>query len=270
MKKIIALGIGLLVSFPVYSQAFLSTRSAALAGADLSSFESVLSATANPAALTGLTAPALEVAYAPAPFELNELRTLSAGAAMQTPYGTASLSFQKYGFDLYSESQLQLAFAAQILDSLSAGLSVTGYSLAIKGYGEDFTLLFSMGFCFPLERHLRFAFSFCNFTDASLGPGKNKLPTSFHGGITYTFPELLKCSIALEKETGFETTIATGVTFSLTEYFELLCGYKVEPGIISAGIAVPYDRVTFCYAVQRHPELGFTHTGGISLRFSTK
>jgi hypothetical protein len=270
VKKIIALGIGLLLSFPVHSQAFLSTRSAALAGADLTSSESVLSATANPAILTGLAAPALEVAYAPAPFELNELRTLSAALEMPVPCGAMSLSFQKYGFDLYSETQLQLGFAAQVLDSLSAGVSVTGYSLSIKGYGEDFTLLFNMGFCFPIERHLRFAFSFCNFTDASLGPGKNKLPTSLRGGITYAVPELLKCSFGLEKETGFETTISTGIALSLTEYFELLCGYKVDPGIVSAGISIPYDRVTFVYSVQHHPELGYTHTGGISLRFSPK
>jgi hypothetical protein len=268
VEKIIALGMGLLISFPVYSQVFLSTRHFALAGAELSSHESVLSATLNPASLSLLTAPMLEAAYSPAPFGLSELRTMSAGVGISHPLGNIGIFIQHYGFELYNENQIQICIARQIFDSLSVGASFTGYSLAIKNYGNDFTLICNAGFSLPLDRNLKLGFSMLNITGATVGPDKNKLHAEFHCGITYSVPAMADISIAIEKTTGYQTVVNTGMAFRLTEYFEILCGYKTDPAIVSAGISVPYDRVTFSYALQKHPELGFTQMGGISLRFS--
>ncbi len=269
MKKLITFGFAFFIVFTATPQSFLGTRSAGLLGAELSSPRSILTATNNPASIALLHHLQLEAAISPSPFGLNELKTLTGGIVYPSSVGGIGFVVQNYGFELYSEFQAQAIYGRRIMDSLYIGVSFDYYNLQIRNYGNAATLIANFGMLLPLDRHLTLNFSAHNIAASKIGASGERLPSDFLCGATYTYEQNFTISLALEKETGNHTSISTGISSTLTENVELLAGYRTDPALIGCGLCITYDLVGITYALNKHPELGYTHIFGLSVDFNS-
>jgi hypothetical protein len=68
----------------------------------------------NPAGLAALTAFQCSAFIVPEQFGLQELRTTAFAAAKRIDFATIGMKTEKFGFDLYSETEFGLALASMI------------------------------------------------------------------------------------------------------------------------------------------------------------
>ena len=69
-------------------------------------------------------------------FLLSDLKYISGSVAIPTNSGTFGLSFNYFGFDLYSEKKAGLAFGKKFGEKFSAGIQVDYIGLSIPEYGQ--------------------------------------------------------------------------------------------------------------------------------------
>ncbi len=265
MKNFIPAIIILLIS-AAFPQPFAGVRQIALSNSEISSSESVLSATLNPASINLMQGINAEVCVNPSPFGLAELKTLNTAFNIPTSIGSIGFALQHYGFDLYNEMQIQAIFGRTLFDSISAGISLNLYNINIRNYGTAWNILANIGFIFPIEKNITLNFSAHNVGGNRLGKTNDKLPTSFFVGASYNFETFNRVNFAFEKESGFAISFNSGVVISLTEYFDLLASYKSEPALIAAGFDLKYNYYKIQFAMNKHPILGATYIFGVSAR----
>ncbi len=268
MKKFIP-ALFILLFYVAFPQPYAGVRQIALSNSEISTPESVLCATLNPASINLLQGINAEVCVNPAPFGLTELRTISTAANIPSSFGSFGIAMQHYGFELYNELQIQAIFGRTILDSISAGISFNLYTLNIRNYGSAWSLLANIGFIFPIEKNITLAFSAHNIAGNRLGKIKEKLPSSFFVGASYNFDNSGRINFAFEKETNFAASFNSGVVIGLTEYFDLMASYKTEPALIAAGLNIKYNNYKTQFAMNKHQILGVTYVFGLSAILSS-
>src|SRR5512140_770104 len=111
-------------------------RAAVLSGALRLSRCTPLAAAANPALSPMGNNAALELSCFPGLFNLPELRQVDLGLAFPVLKGGAACLARTFGNALYRELSLSAAAALPVTDRFCAGIGLTWYHLAIRGYGS--------------------------------------------------------------------------------------------------------------------------------------
>ena len=138
----------LLFTSQSFTQENPGARQIALSHSDVALSNDAFALFNNPAGLSQLTAYQSGLFYSPSPFGLSELSNGFAAFAYPTTFGTFSTGFMIYGFELYKETELALAFGRNIYTNFSAGISVYYRNISIKNYGNKGFLLLNIRLCF--------------------------------------------------------------------------------------------------------------------------
>ncbi len=220
----------------------------------------------NPAGLAGISGFQCSAFIVPEQFGLQELKTSALAAAAPVSFGAMGITAEKFGFDLYSETEFGLAFAKKIDRNISAGLCFEYYRLDIARYGTANSFFFHGGLMARVLEHVDAGFSIHNMTSAVIGRTHEKMPQVLNLGTCWHPFHDLQISVEMEKDVRFPASVKMGIEQIVFSVIALQAGVANNPDKYSFGITAGYSFFEFGYAGYSHPDLGWTHQIELSLK----
>jgi hypothetical protein len=221
----------------------------------------------NPAGLWVINNLQLQAFYS-VPFNMTDLATTAFNFTCPTKLGNGTVNFESYGFDLYRETTIGLAYSQSFRHKLVYGLAFNYDFLAIKNGGSAGTLGVDMGILFKPHNNIILGFSSRNVNRPAIA--HDKLPQVFSFGISYHILGDLTLNTDLYKDVKFRTDIRVGAEYQLLGKLFLRIGTASDPSRFSAGIGFDFGAGEVDYAMYTHPELGVTHSASVSLYLHRK
>lgn len=217
----------------------------------------------NPAGISKITNISAGVFYSPSPFGLKELASGSAVIANKFSFGGIGFSASTYGFELFRENKISLAYAKSFFTDVSLGVKLTYNSISIQNYGSDYSIGIDLGVLSRISENFQIGFAAININRPTYGLNKEKLSQTFMGGISYQPIQNVILAAELEKEVRCPFNFKFGLEFTPIKYLALRFGYNTEPNNYSAGIGIFYNYFKFNYSFISNNYLGFTHSFGL-------
>lgn len=264
-SSLIALLFFLFYSFPSSGQYNAGATQIALANSNIALENNAFSIFSNPAGLAQLTEREFGVYYSPSPFGIKELSNGYISYAEPASFGNLSIGAYTYGFELYRENQLNLAYSSKISDNIYFGLTTFYHSVKIERYGNSGVFNIKLGGIFILNEDVLLGFSLHN--PLRFNKSKIDLPLIYNVGFSYVPIKNSSLNFAISKEMNFPISIKFGIEYNLIEYMHLRVGVQNEPDIYSGGFGIFYSFMNLNYAITAHPELDLSHQVDLIIRF---
>jgi hypothetical protein len=213
----------------------------------------------NPAGLTCITAFQCSAFIVPEQFGLQELKTTALAASIPFPFATVGMKAEKFGFDLYTETEFGITLAAMIDKNISVGFGIDYHRLDIVRYGNAGSYSLEGGLMAHVLEHVDVGFCIHNIGNAVLGTTDEKMPQVCALGACWSYVQDLQVSLEIEKDIRFPASIKMGIEQIVFKAFALRAGMATHPDKYSIGIAARYSFFEFGYAGYSHTDLGWTH-----------
>lgn len=253
-------------AFAGFERRGTGARAAGLANASVALADDALALRMNAGALTRLERTQLALYYEPQPFGIDELSSGGVSAAFPTPIVVIGVGGTQYGFDLYKEISGSLGCAGKI-SGIGVGFMLNYYSVAIKRYGSAGSLAADLGVVIPLWEKVSMGVSMMNFTGATIGASRERIPQSLTFGLGYTPVPSLRLAIDVQKELSFEASARFGVEYQPLKAIIVRGGVANNPSTAAGGIGLRVHFVNFDFALSHHPELGWSNTISLLLEW---
>lgn len=196
---------------------------------------------------------------------LSEASVISFAAAMPSKFGTLGLTFHQYGFKLYNESKVGLAFAKTFGPNFRAGLMADYLQTAIgENYGKNSSFCLEAGIQAQLVKNLWIGTHFYNLNRAKASNYFNeKIPSIMRIGLMYTVSDKVFASAEIEKDLVNKPIFKGGAEYKISSNFMFRAGFSiVGKPIYAFGIGFYTKGIRIDIAGSFHPNLGFTpHLG---------
>jgi hypothetical protein len=244
-------------------------RSAGVAGASVT-YSDVWSAFHNQAGLAYLTKFSAG-AFNENSFLLSELNTRGIAVALPVKdIGVFGLSMSYFGYSLYNEKKIGLAYAKSFGDKISAALQFDYFGTSIsEGYGSNSAFTVEAGFRAEILPGFFLGVHVFNPTRSKLAEyDDERVPTVLKGGLSYLFSDKLTVSLESEKNMEAENVFKAGVEYQLIKILYVRGGVATNPTKTAFGFGLNLDSFKFDIAASYHQQLGYTPN--VSLTYSPK
>ncbi|HKR06689.1 MAG TPA: hypothetical protein VJY62_18790 [Bacteroidia bacterium] len=244
-------------------------RSAGVAGAAVT-YSDIWSAFHNQAGLANLKKFSAG-AFNETPFLLSELSTRGVAVALPvSDLGVFAVSMNYYGFNLYNEKKIGLAYAKSFGEKISAAIQIDYLGTSIsEGYGSNSAFTVEAGFRAQVLPKLFLGAHVFNPTRAKLADyDKEKIPTVLKGGLSYLFSDKVTVSIESEKNMDADNIFKAGVEYHIVKVLFVRGGISTNPTKTAFGFGIDLDSFKFDIAASYHQQLGYTPN--VSLTYSPK
>jgi hypothetical protein len=242
------------------------TKAIGMANAFVAVSDNLWAINYNPAGLVQLTNIQFAAFVVPEQFGLSELRTTAIAAVIPLSLATLGFKAEKFGSNLYMETEYGMACAAYLDQNISFGLNVNIDRIDIYNYGSEQNILIDIGILTQLSEIIKIGFSFNNVTRASIGKQGDRFPQLCTLGACWMPINDLQLSFEIEKDVRFPASIKAGVEKTIFHVFAIRAGVADNPDKYSAGVGVKYSNFEFGYAGYSHYDLGWTHQIELSFR----
>lgn len=256
-----------LFSIKVPAQYLPGAKQIAMSNSDIAQSNDVFALFSNPAGLSQMNWREIGIYYSPAPFGIKEIANGYAAYHEPTNFGSFSIGFMSYGFELYRENKFIAGYSNSFSNKFFYGISISYHTLSIRNYGNDNAINFLLGGLVYLQDDLRIGFSVDNPTRATFGDEDNQVPMLFNSGLSYDVFDELTFNLAVQKEVDLPASVRFGIDYLLIEYLNVRFGIDNEPSRYSAGVGINYNIFSLDYAFFTHQDLGLTHQFGIIVHF---
>jgi hypothetical protein len=262
-----------LAVFPVVAQSGFEkngwgTRAIGLANAYVAIANDPWAVCYNPAGLGRISSIRLAAFFSPAQFGMSELRTVCAGASFPTTLGTVGTVIDHFGFDLYSETNVGLAFGMSVNEWITLGATTHIHRLAIQGYGTSARLVFDVGGIASVSEDVRLGWCWKNITQSTIGVRSEQLPQILSMGVCYEITEHSRLAAELEKDIRYPIIKKIGYEQQLFDNLYVRLGISDNPDKFSCGFGIRLSGCEFSYAGYSHQQLGWTHQVELSVLLS--
>lgn len=235
------------------------TKAIGMANAFVAVSDNLWAVNYNPAGLTQIKSIQCSAFIVPGQFGLPELRTTTLSAAVPFSFAAFALKAEKFGFDLYKETEIGMSFALKLDQNISGGLSLNLHRFDIAGYGNKQSFLLNGGILANALDNVKLGFSFSNITGASIGRTDEKITQLFSLGASWTPIDDLLLSFEIEKDIRYHESIKCGIEQKVFGVLAFQAGIASNPAKYSAGITIIFPFFEFGYACYSHINLGWTH-----------
>jgi len=260
MKYFYALLLGVLLSFQAFSQSgpvlFGGARGDALGGADIG-FTDINALFGNPAGIAFLDKWQAGVT-ARSRFSMSELNTIGMAAALPVDeFSSIGLMASYYGFEVYNETKVGLAYARKLLPELSVGLMLDYMGYRIPEYGTRHTLTFEAGAQAVLLQNFRIGVYVFSPVRVEVSEADYIRPYFALGG-TWEVSRSLMIHVKAAQDIAFRPSAHAGIEYRLIDVVYLRAGISTNPVENSFGIGIIANQLRFDVAALFHPSLGLT------------
>jgi hypothetical protein len=252
----------LMLLFSIPSSAAIKTsdarsKSLALAGAALTSDATGWS---NPAALAFLDRPCMNL-QAENPWCVPELSAGGLSFCLPVRAGTFALSFSRFGYEAYHESQAGFSFGKSLGKKVKAGISLDYRKIKqYADYGDLFAIIPSCGIQILPLPCLVLGLQVSNPGSQRYYPHRfMKYPALVKIGLAYQpDPDILFC-FDVNSESGCKPVYCGGIEYNFEKQFIFRLGLSSSRCMqYSLGIGYSGKRLKTDIAVSHHPVLGFS------------
>lgn len=190
----------------------------------------------NPAGIAGLRQFGANIGYENR-FGMKELSLKSAGMVAPVNFGVFGLSFNQFGYKLYHENKVGLAYARSFGPALRLGLQLDYLSSRFaEGYEGGDHVTFEMGAQYDITKKLSVAALVFNPIGVKRSSLTNeRIPMAMRFGLGFHFTESLLATAEIEKYSDAEADAHLGLEYDLHHKFFLRTGVSVNPGVFSFG-----------------------------------
>ncbi len=236
----------------------LGARSAGMAHSSVTLFD-VWSTHHNQGGLGWLENPTAGV-YFENRFGLPELSQMGAAAAVPVGSGAFGLSYSGFGWSLYKENKVGLAYGMKFNEKISGGIQANYHSMRLpNNYGASATLTVEAGIQARVTEELTIGAHLFNPTRAKLNEfNDERIPTIMRVGVGYRFSDRLLLTCEAEKDIEFNGIFRAGLEYMPGEKVYLRGGIATNPGIVAFGVGLKLDALKVDLASTWHQVLGFS------------
>ncbi len=262
-----------LVCLPIISSAGNDNRPAGARAAGMGKASAALidiwSSFHNQAALALLQKKSAAVSYENR-FRIKELSTKAFCFNIPTKAGTFAANYTQYGFDLYKESKIGIAYAKALGKHFWAGIQFNRQSKKIQmENGSQSRYTFEAGILTEIIPNLFIGFHIFNpmQTAFEMEEYEDKIPASARLGASYqlTKRSLITCEIS--KDFDGSASLKIGAEYAVTSNIYIRAGTANHPNSISLGLGFKYAQFNTNIAFSRHTILGYTPSVDLSFKF---
>lgn len=241
-------------------------RQAGMGGASVS-LSDIWSLTNNPAGIASLQHTSAGIAFQNR-FFMKELSQRSAAVASPTRLGSFGLGFTQFGYRLYNENFIRLAYARNLHPNFSAGLGFNYiYVQAGNEYPSQQAVAFELGVQQRINKQLSMGAYL--FNPGRAGVSKitdERLPMVMRFGLGFQFTDQLYGLAEVEKQSDRKPDIRTGLEYQHQQFF-LRTGVAVNPSIFTFGIGMHLGSFSIDLSAGLHQQLGTTLQAGLQFNF---
>ncbi len=203
-------------------------------------------------------------------FQLKETSTQTAALILPTKTGNFAVSYKRFGYELYAENKIGLAFARNLGKYFSAGLQFDYlYYQQTEDYGNRGAFLFEVGIIAKPIDKLFIGVHLYNPSKTKLADyDDERVSTIMRFGMGYYFTEQVVLTIETEKDIYQKARIKGGIEYEPLTHLFLRTGFGTEPNQFSCGLGYRFWNFTTDIAVSTHESLPLSTE--ISLKYSFK
>ncbi len=272
MKKgfgVLLLSIGSLLSFAQTNLHF-GGRSAGLAHASVM-LSDVWSTHHNQAGLAWLNNPTAGVYYQNK-FTISELSNLGLAYAHPLKTGTLAIQWSNFGYDLYQENKVGLAYALQLSEKFSGGIQIDYLSTRLGGvYGSKKALAGEAGLQAKLTKKLTIGAHIYNPTRTQLNEYNNEaIPTIMRLGLGYQLSNKVTVLVETEKDVDHRAALKTAIDYNANEKLFFRGGVSTGPTLGAFGFGLNMEQYQLDIAATYHQTLGFSPELSFNYQFKKK
>jgi hypothetical protein len=193
-------------------------------------------------------------------FLSKELSYKALAFALPTKSGVFGVNYSHFGYSLYSEQKVGLAYAKSFGKRFSAGLQLDylGTSIA-DNYGNKSAFTFELGVLAKLTNNVTIGVHLFNPVNAKFNDYNNeKIPSVFKLGFSYLFSEKLLFAIETEKNINYNPIFKAGIDYKIISFAYLRLGISNNPTISTFGFGVDYKQFTIDFSSSVHQIMGYS------------
>lgn len=199
------------------------------------------------------------------------------GLAVAIPVGNGAfgVSGDRFGYDLYNETRVGLAYAMRFGDGLRAAVQLNHLGVRLGGnYGNTSAITAELGVQARLTEALWIGAHLYNPGRAQLGvandagvPIEERVPTLLRAGLAYTFSTKLLMTAEAEKDIDRAERFRFGVEYMPNKVLFLRTGISTGPVQSHFGVGFRLKHLDIDLALAVRSQLGPTPMIGINYRF---
>ncbi len=201
-------------------------------------------------------------------FAAQELQSLAAGIVIPTALGgTFGLSLNYFGFDLYNEQRIGLAYSRKLFPELSIGAQFLLHHTQIEEYGSRVLPAVEFGLIYDVTQELSIGAHLFNPMRIEVLP-EEFLPTVLRIGLSYEPSEKALFLAEVSKDIEYPVQARAGIEYRLVEQLVIRSGIQTAPEQWSFGLGywLKEQRLQLDVSAAHHQFLGFTPGISLSLR----
>ena len=184
--------------------------------------------------------------------------------------GTFSLSATYFGYKLYNEQKIGLAYARKFGNNFSAGLQINylGTHIADEFYGNKASFAIEGGVRALILPKLTMGFYIFNPTLSGLADYDNEnIPTTMKLGLSYEFNDKVILAIEAEKATEAKAIFKAGFEYRIANPLYLRMGLSTNQNAYYFGFGLALKQIKIDFTASFNQTLGFTPHTGLSYEF---
>lgn len=192
-------------------------------------------------------------------FGMDQLSTKSLAALYPSRWGVVGMSMDYFGYSLYHEIRLGLAYARIFGSYLRVGVQLDYFHTAFgNNYGRSNNLTFELGLQSDLTDALTLgAYVFNPVPKKESAYAPIVFPMVFRLGIAYHFSKNLLITFETEKNSNFHYWLFRGgMEYVFREQFFFRAGLGTQQEIFSIGFGYKLKGLSFDLAATLHEALG--------------
>jgi len=219
----------------------------------------------NQAGLASLTSMSAGVYYDNR-FMLPNLSMKAFAFALPTKnLGVFGLSVGYYGYSLYNEQKIGLAYARSFGKKFSVGVQLDYLGLNLgEDYGSKNNFAAEVGIQYEVIKNLKMGAHIYNLNRAILNTAtesdinNERVPTIMKLGLSYNFSEKVLVCAETEKDVELSPIFKAGLEYHMIKMMYLRLGVSTNPSKNSFGLGLDLKGVKFDFAFSRHEVLGWS------------
>lgn len=193
------------------------------------------------------------------PFGIAELATHAFSAGLKIgPHGLGA-RYTGFGFALYKEQVLGLAYGLRVFQQLSLGLGIRALQLSTAGMPTQHWMVFDAGIRLQMRENVFLGAAIWN------AGGRHTSLLGQGGTVGMGIVVLPRAVLVadIQKEANFPTGAGIGVIYHIHPQLVLRTGAGSRPERLSAGFGLRKNGFAIDYAAVWHTVLGITHRASV-------
>ena len=203
-------------------------------------------------------------------FLINELSSKSIAAILPTKYGVFAATYNHFGYELYNDQKIGLAYARAFGKKLRIGLQLDYLQTTLgNNYGSKGNITFEIGLQTDISDNVTIGAWVFNPIMVKLAEyDDEKLPAVYRIGFVWHISDVFLATLEAEKSTAINPIIFRGgLEYELNSKFFFRTGFSTKKEIFSFGMGINIKHLIFNISAIMHESLGFSPQASLIFEF---